>query len=404
MKQVLISNWLQYLREDLQNLIMMKKQWYGDAFKLGVLGGGQLGRMMIQSAMNYDIHVYVMDASKSAPCGTLAYEFTEGDIQSYDDVLAFGKDKDVLTVEIEHINVEALETLEKQGVKVFPQPRILKLIQDKGLQKEFYRENDIPTAPYYLINDKSELKNHSNSLPFVLKMRKGGYDGKGVTTIKTIADFDKAFDTPSLIEEKINFTKELSVLVARNESGEVKTYPVVECEFSEELNLVEFLFSPANITQEIELKATELAKDVIEKLDMVGLLAVELFLTEEGDLLVNEVAPRTHNSGHHTIECNYTSQFEQHLRAILGLPLGNTAIKTAGVMINLLGDENHEGPAKYEGLEELMQLSEVYVHLYGKPTTKPNRKMGHITITNKEIEQAKSNARKVQKSIKVISF
>ncbi|WP_207214181.1 5-(carboxyamino)imidazole ribonucleotide synthase [Brumimicrobium glaciale] len=383
---------------------MMKKQWYGEAFKLGVLGGGQLGRMMIQSAMDYDVHIYAMDSSKSAPCGTLAYEFTEGNIQSYADVMAFGKDKDVLTVEIEHINVEALEDLEKQGVKVFPQSRVLKLIQDKGLQKDFYKENGIPTAPYHLINDKSELKNYTNRLPFIQKMRKGGYDGKGVTSIKSISDFENAFDVPSLIEEKINFTKELSVLVARNESGEVKTFPVVECEFSEELNLVEFLFSPANILPEIENKATELAKDVIEKLDMVGLLAVELFLTEEGLLLVNEVAPRTHNSGHHTIECNYVSQFEQHLRAILGLPLGDTAIKTAGVMINLLGDENHEGPAKYEGMEELMKMQGVYVHLYGKPTTKPNRKMGHVTITGKDIEETKVKARNVQNSIKVVTF
>ncbi|RYM32609.1 5-(carboxyamino)imidazole ribonucleotide synthase [Brumimicrobium glaciale] len=382
----------------------MKKQWYGEAFKLGVLGGGQLGRMMIQSAMDYDVHIYAMDSSKSAPCGTLAYEFTEGNIQSYADVMAFGKDKDVLTVEIEHINVEALEDLEKQGVKVFPQSRVLKLIQDKGLQKDFYKENGIPTAPYHLINDKSELKNYTNRLPFIQKMRKGGYDGKGVTSIKSISDFENAFDVPSLIEEKINFTKELSVLVARNESGEVKTFPVVECEFSEELNLVEFLFSPANILPEIENKATELAKDVIEKLDMVGLLAVELFLTEEGLLLVNEVAPRTHNSGHHTIECNYVSQFEQHLRAILGLPLGDTAIKTAGVMINLLGDENHEGPAKYEGMEELMKMQGVYVHLYGKPTTKPNRKMGHVTITGKDIEETKVKARNVQNSIKVVTF
>jgi 5-(carboxyamino)imidazole ribonucleotide synthase len=382
----------------------MEKLWYGDTFKLGVLGGGQLGRMMIQSAMNYDIHIFAMDSSKSAPCGRLAYEFTEGDIQSYADVMAFGKDKDVLTVEIEHINVKALEDLESQGVKVFPQPHVLKLIQDKGLQKEFYKENGIPTAPYHLINSKSELQVHTNHLPFIQKIRKGGYDGKGVTMIKSISDFDtKAFDQPSLIEEKINFTKELSVLVARNESGEVKTFPVVECEFSEELNLVEFLFSPANISESIEQKATALAKDVIQKLNMVGLLAVELFLTKEGDLLVNEVAPRTHNSGHHTIECNFVSQFEQHLRAILGLPLGNTSIKTAGVMINLLGDQNHEGSAKYDGIESLMQMQGVYVHLYGKPKTKPNRKMGHVTITDIDIEQAKMKARKVQNLIKVFS-
>ncbi|HLW29868.1 MAG TPA: 5-(carboxyamino)imidazole ribonucleotide synthase [Brumimicrobium sp.] len=382
----------------------MAKKWYGETFKLGVLGGGQLGRMLIQSAMNYDVHVYVMDASKSAPCGRLAYEFTEGNIQSFDDVISFGKDKDVITVEIEHVNVDALEELEKQGVKVFPQPKILRLIQDKGLQKNFYKENNIPTSPFNLINNKSELENYASELPFVQKLRKGGYDGKGVTVINTVADFGNAFDTPSLIEQKIDFTKELSVLVARNEQGEVRSFPVVECEFSQKLNLVEFLFSPANISEDLEKAAIDLAEDVIKKLGLVGLLAVELFLTPNGRLLVNEVAPRTHNSGHHTIECNYVSQFEQHLRSILGLPLGKTETRTSGVMINLLGEEGHEGPANYSGIEEVMEMDEVYVHLYGKEQTKPNRKMGHVTITSSNIETAKLKAREVQALLKVISF
>src|SRR5690554_2907436 len=321
----------------------MSKKWYGNTFKLGVLGGGQLGRMLIQSAMNYDIHVYVMDSSKTAPSAKLAYEFTEGNIQSYEDVIAFGKDKDVITVEIEHVNVDALEELESRGIKVFPQPKILRLIQDKGHQKEFYKANHIPTAPFYLINEKTEVERFADQLPFVQKMRKGGYDGKGVITIHSTADFSSAFEGPSLIEKKVNFKKELSVLVARNEHGEIKTFPVVECEFSQKLNLVEFLFSPANITEKIEKSATDLAEEVIKKLDLVGLLAVEFFLTEEDELLVNEVAPRTHNSGHHTIECNMVSQFEQHLRSILGLPLGNTNIKTPGVMINLLGEEGLKG-------------------------------------------------------------
>jgi len=381
----------------------MTNKWYGATFKLGVLGGGQLGRMLIQSAMDYDVHVYVMDTSKTAPCGRLAYEFTEGDIQSYDDVIAFGKDKNVITVEIEHVNVDALEELESRGIKVFPQPKILRLIQDKGLQKNFYKENNIPTASFHLINDKSELNNYLNELPFVQKLRKGGYDGKGVMTINSVADFNKAFDQSSLIEKKVDFTKELSVLVARNEHGEIKTFPVVECEFSEKLNLVEFLFSPASISESIEKSATDLAEKVIKELGLVGLLAVELFLTKDNQLLVNEVAPRTHNSGHHTIECNYVSQFEQHLRSILGLPLGNTNIKTPGVMINLLGEEGFEGPALYDGLEEVMKMDEVHVHLYGKEKTKPYRKMGHITVTSTEIETAKIQARKVQALLKVIS-
>lgn len=381
----------------------MKNKWYGESFKLGVLGGGQLGRMLIQSAMNYDVHVYVMDSSITAPCGRSAYEFVEGNILSFDDVVAFGKDKDVVTVEIEHVNVDALEELEKQGVKVFPQPHILRLIQDKGLQKNFYKENNIPTAPFHLIDDQSEIAQYTDQLPFVQKMRKGGYDGKGVMTIKTIADFDQSFNGPSLIEKKINFKKELSVLVARNEHGEIKTFPVVECEFSKTLNLVEFLFSPANISAAIEKSATELAEKVITDLGLVGLLAVELFLTQEDELLVNEVAPRTHNSGHHTVECNFTSQFEQHLRSILGLPLGDTGIKRPGVMVNLLGEEGYTGPAVYDGIEKLMEMSEVYVHLYGKEETKPNRKMGHVTITNDDLNEAKRVARIVQESIKVIS-
>lgn len=377
--------------------------WYGDTLKLGVLGGGQLGRMMIQAAMNYDLRIYSMDKSKESPCGHLAYHFTEGDIQSYDDVLAFGEDKDVITVEIEAVNVDALEELEKRGKKVFPQPRVLRLIQDKGLQKTFYKDNDIPTAPFHLLKDKERAQDYQLNLPFVMKARKGGYDGKGVVVMKQKEDLKDAFTVPSLLEDVIDFEKELSVIVARNEQGEVATFPVVECEFNPQLNLVEFLFSPANIPTAVEAKATQIAIDVIEKLDMVGLLAVELFLTKEGDILVNEIAPRTHNSGHHTIESNFTSQFEQHFRAILNLPLGDTASKRAGVMINLIGESDYEGRAVYDGLEKIMQLPEVYVHLYGKTTTRGGRKMGHITVTAENIEKAKEKARSVQKMIRVIA-
>ncbi len=379
------------------------KNYFSSNFKLGVLGGGQLGRMLIQSAMNYDVHIYAMDSSKSAPCGRLAHEFAEGDINNYDDVMAFGKDKDVLTVEIEHVNVDALEALEKSGVKVFPQPRVLRLIQDKGLQKEFYEENNIPTAAYKFISDKNELEKASDFFPAMQKLRKGGYDGKGVFKISDERDIVNGFEAPSILEKLVDFEKELSVIVARNEKGEVKSFPLVECEFSPTLNLVEFLFSPANVSKEIEQNAQNIAKDVIEKLDMVGLLAVELFLTKEGELLVNEVAPRTHNSGHHTIECNYTSQFEQHLRAITNQSLGDTSIKMPGVMVNLLGEKDHKGSAIYQGLDEVMKQKGVYVHLYGKAETKPHRKMGHATIVNESIEDAKEKARFVQKTLKIIS-
>lgn len=382
----------------------MDKKWYGDGQKLGVLGGGQLGRMLIQAAINYDVQIYVMDTSRASPSGHLAYEFTEGDIQSYDDVMAFGKNMDIITVEIEHVNANALEELEKQGIKVFPQPKSLRLIQDKGLQKTFYKEHNIPTAPFQLVDKKSGIQNLKNEYPFIQKLRKGGYDGKGVKVIHSEQELSEAFDVPSLVEEKINFKKELSVIVARNEQGEVRSFPVVECEFNEQLNLVEFLFSPADISEAVEEKATVLAKKIIQELDLVGLLAVELFLTQEDDILVNEVAPRTHNSGHHTIECNKVSQFEQHLRAILGLPLGDTGTKTPGVMINLIGEKHYEGIAKYDGLEEVMRMKEVYVHLYGKQNTRPGRKMGHVTITNSDLEEAKMNARKVQEKLKVVSF
>jgi 5-(carboxyamino)imidazole ribonucleotide synthase len=381
----------------------MKKIWYGNSFKLGVLGGGQLGRMLIQSAMNYDVHIYSMDSSSSAPCGKLAYEFTEGDINNFDDVIAFGKDKDVLTVEIEHVNVDALEELEKSGVKVFPQPNVLRLIQDKGLQKEFYNSHNIPTAPFKFIADRKELEQNTNYLPAIQKLRKGGYDGKGVFKVQDQNDIKNSFEAPSILEELIDFEKELSVIVARNENGEVKSFPLVECEFSPTLNLVEFLFSPADVSKDVEEKAKAIAKDVIEKLDMVGLLAVELFLTKGGELLVNEVAPRTHNSGHHTIECNHTSQFEQHLRAITNQPLGDTSLKTPGVMVNLLGEKDYKGPAIYDGLEEVMKRKGVNVHLYGKAETKPHRKMGHATIIHESLKEAKENARWVQNSLRIIA-
>ncbi|MES2587858.1 MAG: 5-(carboxyamino)imidazole ribonucleotide synthase [Bacteroidota bacterium] len=379
----------------------MQKIWYGDNFRLGVLGGGQLGRMLIQEALNFNVKIHCLDPDKNAPCAEIASTFIQGSLNDFDTVLAFGKDKDVLTVEIENVNIEALEELEKAGKKVYPQPRVLKIIKDKGLQKQFYIDNNIPTSDFRLVEKPSDLANNTDFLPFVEKMRTGGYDGKGVTTIKSEADFPKAFEVPSIIEKFVDFEKELAVIVARNEKGEITVFPSVECEFSPTANLVEFLFAPANISQEIEQKAQEIAKDIISKLDMVGLLAVEFFLTKNGELLVNEIAPRPHNSGHHTIECNITSQYEQHLRSILNLPLGDTEIVQAGVMINLLGEEGFEGNAVYEGLEEVLVISGVKVHIYGKEKTKSNRKMGHVTIVNSDLEKAKNIGRKVQNTLKV---
>lgn len=382
----------------------MQKCWYGNSMRLGMIGGGQLGRMFIQEAINFDIQVHVLDPDNNAPCKLIAHSFTQGSLTNYDDLYQFGLDKDVLTVEMENVNIEALEALEKLGKKVFPQPRVLKIIKDKGLQKQFYIDNGIPTADFKLISSSEELKEQLHLLPFMQKMRTGGYDGKGVQAIKSIEDLNKAFSVPSVIEKMIPFEKELSVIVARNENGEMTAFPAVECEFSEEANLVEFLFAPANISSTIEAQATELAKSIIQKLDMVGILAVELFLTTEGELLVNEIAPRPHNSGHHTIECNITSQFEQHMRAVLNLPLGACDILQAGAMINLLGEIGFEGPVYYQGLEHYLSLPGVHPHIYGKQLTKPFRKMGHITITGKSIDEVKRIAKEVKNGIQVISI
>lgn len=381
----------------------MKAKWYGDNLKLGMLGGGQLGRMFIQEATNYDVAVHVMDGDENAPCKNTAASFTHGSITDFDAVYAFGQDKDVITVEIENVNAEALEQLEKEGKSVYPQSRVLKIIRDKGLQKQFYRENNIPTADFELLENQSELLNHTSKFPMVQKMRTGGYDGKGVQILKTESDCNKGFDVPSILEKMIPFQKELSVIVARNPKGETSVFPTVECEFSEELNLVEFLFAPAAVSKEIENKAEKLAIEIITKLDMVGILAVEYFLLENSELLVNEIAPRPHNSGHHTIECNYTSQFEQHMRAILNLPLGSTDIILPGVMINLLGEVGFEGNAIYQGMDELMKQKGVYIHLYGKKKTKPFRKMGHLTVALPNLEEAKNTARKAKDTLKIIA-
>ena len=380
----------------------MQSIWYGDQFKLGVIGGGQLGRMLIQETINYNIHVFTLDPDANAPCKSIAHGFTVGSLTDFDTVYNFGQQLDVITVEIENVSIEALEKLEKEGKKVFPQPAVLKIIQDKGLQKQFYQEHGIPTLPFFLINDRSEIKKFEEEFPFMQKMRKGGYDGKGVTALRSMNDIETAFDVPSVLEKFVDFQKELAVIVARNEKGETAVYPTVECEFSTEANLVEFLFAPADITPEIEAKAKELAIQIIEQLGMVGILAVEFFLSKQGELYVNEIAPRPHNSGHHTIECNRTSQFEQHLRSVLNLPLGATDLIQPGVMINLLGEKGFEGQAIYQGLEEAMQISGVHPHIYGKETTKPFRKMGHVTIAKPVLEDAKNTGRKIKELIKVV--
>jgi 5-(carboxyamino)imidazole ribonucleotide synthase len=369
--------------------------------KLGILGGGQLGRMLIQEAVNFNIHISVLDPSSNAPCAALANSFVVGNFNDYQTVLDFGKTVDVLTIEIEHVNIEALEELERLGKKVFPRPQALRTIQDKGLQKQFYKANSIPTAPFHLIDNAEDALLFKEKGPFMQKLRKGGYDGKGVTPLRTEAEFNAAFDAPSVLEEFVPFVKELAVIVARNESGEIATFPLVEMEFNPEANLVEFIFSPAHVSNDIESNAKNIASEIANKLQHVGLLAIELFLTADGNLLVNEIAPRPHNSGHHTIEACFVSQYGMHLRAILNMPLGSTGLRTPAVMINLLGEKGFEGKARYENIEDVLHTEGAYIHLYGKEDTKPFRKMGHITVCNANLEEAKDTARKFLAEVKV---
>jgi len=378
------------------------KAFYGD-LKLGILGGGQLGRMLIQQAINYNVTVKILDPDREAPCRKLCDEFTVGSLGDYETVYNFGKTVDLLTIEIEKVNVDALEQLEKEGVLVYPQSRIIRLIQDKGLQKQFFKENDIPTADFQIISSPQQLKQSHIPFPYIQKLRKDGYDGKGVYKVIDESYLDKAFKEPSLIERWVDFEKEIGVIVARNEKGEISTFPLVEMEFNPEANLVEFLISPSTLPFEIQQQAEQIAKKIAESLNIVGLLAVEMFLDKTGKILVNELAPRPHNSGHQTIEGNVVSQFEQHLRAIFNQPLGDTACLNNAIMINVLGEAGYEGPAVYQGIEKVLAVPGVYVHLYGKALTKPFRKMGHVTIVDPDREKAIEKARFVQKTLKVIS-
>jgi 5-(carboxyamino)imidazole ribonucleotide synthase len=374
-----------------------------DTLKLGLLGGGQLGRMLIQKAIDYNITTCVLDGDENAPCKTICDEFTHGKFADFDTVYSFGCDIDLLTIEIEHVNAEALEKLELEGKKVFPQPRVIKLVQDKGAQKIFYRTNTIPTAEFHLIENKADLKKYVDFLPFVQKLRTGGYDGRGVQVMLSERDFEKGFNEPSVLEKFVDFEKEIAVIVARNEDGEMKSFPVVEMDFNPEANLVEFLFSPANISDEAQEKAKQIAEKIASDSRVVGVLAVEMFVKKNDEMIVNEIAPRPHNSGHHTIEANITSQYEQHLRAILNLPLGSTEIIKPAVMVNLLGEKDYSGHAVYEGLEKIIAIDGVHVHLYGKKLTRPFRKMGHVTCLADSLEEAMIKAKFVKETLRVIS-
>lgn len=381
--------------------------YFSSDFKLGILGGGQLGKMMLSETRKFDIQTYVVDPSNEAPCRFGATTFFQGALTDYQTVMDLGLQVDILTIEIENVNLEALEALESQGKKVFPSPKTLRLIKNKGHQKDFYLQNNIPTAPYKRFASlnalKKDIESNSIDLPFVWKATEGGYDGNGVKIVRKIEDVNTLPETECIAETMIPFKNELAVIVARSVSGEIKTYPVVEMEFHPEANQVEYVICPARINEAVARKAREIALQVSEAFNHVGLLAVEMFQTENDEILVNEVAPRPHNSGHYSIEGSYTSQFEQHIRAILDLPLGNTASKAAGIMVNLVGEEGYSGQVVYENIERIMAIDGVTPHIYGKRETRPFRKMGHVTIVNENMAEARRIAQQIKETIRVIS-
>ncbi len=382
-------------------------EYFSSDFTLGILGGGQLGKMMLYETRKWDIRTKVMDASEEAPCKIACNEFLKGSLMDFDAVYNFGKDVDVLTIEIENVNLDALEKLEDEGKKVYPPTKALRIIQNKAKQKLYYVDHGIPTAEFHRFAYKSEIEdsiaNGGMNFPFIWKAAQFGYDGQGVKVVRKLEDLEGLPAGECIAEEMVDFKNELAVIVARSVSGEVKTYPVVEMEFHPEANQVEYVICPARIDSKVAQKAQEIALKVSEKIQQVGLLAVEMFQTQDDQILVNEVAPRPHNSGHYSIEASYTNQFEQHIRAILDLPLGNTDSKVAGIMVNLVGAEGHTGDVVYKNIDEILRMEGVTPHIYGKKQTRPFRKMGHVTIVNEDISEARRIAQQVKERIKVIS-
>ncbi|UZD39266.1 5-(carboxyamino)imidazole ribonucleotide synthase [Capnocytophaga ochracea] len=381
--------------------------YFSSDFTLGILGGGQLGKMLLTETRKFDITTKVLDPSPDAPCRIACNTFVQGNLTDFNTVYNFGKDVDVLTIEIENVNVEALEKLQTEGVKVYPSPQTIKNIQNKATQKQFYATHGIPTAPFQVFQNTESLKKAINeqqlTLPFVWKSARFGYDGNGVKIVRQLTDLNLLPNDQCIAESLVPFKKELAVIVARNAKGQVRTYPVVEMEFHPEANQVEYVLCPARIEEAVAQKARTIAIQVAQAFEVVGLLAVELFQTENDEILVNEVAPRPHNSGHYSIEAAYTNQFEQHLRAILNLPLGSTESKVAGVMVNLVGAEGYQGKVVYENIEQIMAMEGVTPHIYGKKETRPFRKMGHVTIVNPNINKARQIAEQVKNTIRVIA-
>jgi 5-(carboxyamino)imidazole ribonucleotide synthase len=384
-----------------------KMNYFSSNFKLGILGGGQLGKMLLNDTRKFDVYTCVLDASNEAPCKIGSNEFYQGDLMDFETVYNFGKKVDILTIEIENVNVDALEKLEQEGINVYPSSKTLKIIQNKAKQKLFYIDNNLPTAPFSRFGYKDEIltaiEHDVLNFPFVWKSAQFGYDGTGVKVVHSHSDLHNLPNVECIVEDLISFKNELSVIIARNVKGDVKVYPIVEMEFHREANQVEYVICPARISKEIALKAELIALKTSAAFKHVGLLAVEMFQTQDDEILINEVAPRPHNSGHHTIESSYTSQFEQHLRAILNLPLGKTDSKVGGIMVNLVGAEGYSGDVVYQHIEDIMKMEGVTPHIYGKKQTRPFRKMGHVTIVNKDLSQARKIAEEVKNTIKVIS-
>lgn len=369
--------------------------------KAGILGGGQLGRMLLQAAANYPIETYLMENDDAAPAAHLCHHFVKGDIRNFDDVYNFGRNLDAITIEIESVNEDALEKLEAEGVKVYPSPSALRIIKNKIRQKEFYRQNSIPTSPFVITNNIGELHGQSSYLPAVHKIAEGGYDGRGVQVIRKQDDIQRGFDAPAVLEKMVTIHKEISQIVAINDKGEVALYPPVDMVFDPDLNLLDYQISPAEIPEKTRWKIEAISLAVVKGLKSAGIFAVELFIDDQGEVYVNETAPRVHNSGHHTIEANYSSQFDMLWRILLNYPLGNTKAILPAAIINLLGEQGHDGEAWYEGLEEVMRIENVFVHIYGKKITKPGRKMGHVTIISSNRQDLTYTAHKIKHLLKV---
>jgi 5-(carboxyamino)imidazole ribonucleotide synthase len=371
--------------------------------KAGILGGGQLGRMLLQAAINYPVETFIMENDTECPAAHLCHHFTKGDITNFDDVYNFGKTVDVLTIEIENVNEDALQKLEEEGVKIFPKPAALKIIKNKILQKEFYKNIEVPSSEFIITNSKADLTQHSNFLPAVHKIAKGGYDGKGVQIIKTTTDFENGFDAPAVLEKMVDIKKELSMIIAVSQTGETVIYEPVDMVVDQRLNLLSYQISPAVIPEKVMWKAEAVALKVVKELKSPGLFAVELFADHNDNIFVNETAPRVHNSGHHSIEACYSSQFDMLWRVLLNYPLGNTDHILPSAIVNLVGAEGHTGDVHYEGLQEVLAMDNVFVHIYGKKQTKPGRKMGHVTILSSEPQELLHKANQIKHTLKVIT-